>query len=44
VEATNNLLCYNNIVGITHVKGDMFESVPKGDAIFLKVNRIHAFS
>jgi hypothetical protein len=23
--------------GVEHVGGDMFESVPKGDAIFLKV-------
>ena len=25
--------------GVEHVTGDMFESVPKGDAIFMKVNR-----
>jgi len=24
--------------GIEHVEGDMFESVPKGDAILLKVS------
>lgn len=26
------------IAGIEHVGGDMFESVPNGDAIFMKVN------
>ncbi len=26
------------VAGVKHVAGDMFESVPKGDAIFLKVN------
>ena len=24
--------------GVEHVAGDMFQSVPKGDAIFMKVN------
>jgi hypothetical protein len=28
---------YFNIAGVTHVGGDMFESVPDGDVIFLKV-------
>ena len=28
-------------VGVVHVGGDMFASVPKGDAIFLKVVNIH---
>lgn len=27
-----------NFAGVTHVGGDMFESVPNGDAIFMKVN------
>ncbi|KAK5777810.1 hypothetical protein PVK06_045777 [Gossypium arboreum] len=27
---------YNYIVGIEHVAGNMFKSVPKGDAIFMK--------
>lgn len=26
-----------NIAGVDHVGGDMFESVPQGDAIFMKV-------
>jgi len=26
------------VAGVTHVGGDMFKGVPKGDAIFLKVN------
>ena len=26
------------LVGVEHVGGDMFESVPKGDAIFMKVS------
>lgn len=26
-----------NVVGIEHVGGDMFSSVPEGDAIFVKV-------
>ena len=25
-------------VGVEHVGGDMFESIPKGDAIFMKVS------
>ncbi len=29
-------------VGVEHIAGDMFESVPKGDAIFLNV-RTHFF-
>lgn len=31
------MIAYNNVTGVEHVTGDMFESVPKGDAIFLKV-------
>ena len=27
-----------NGVGVEHVGGDMFDSVPKGDAIFMKVS------
>lgn len=26
------------LAGVEHVSGDMFESVPRGDAIFLKVS------
>jgi len=26
------------LAGVEHVGGDMFESVPKGDAIFMKVS------
>lgn len=26
------------VIGVEHVGGDMFESVPKGDAIFMKVS------
>lgn len=26
------------VVGVEHVGGDMFVSVPKGDAIFMKVS------
>lgn len=29
--------------GIEHVKGDMFVSVPKGDAIFLKVSKLRRY-
>lgn len=29
--------------GIEHVKGDMFVSVPKGDAIFLKVRKLKRY-
>ena len=28
----------NFVIGVEHVKGDMFESVPQGDAIFMKVS------
>lgn len=28
------------VVGVTHVGGDMFESIPAADAIFMKVNFI----
>ena len=28
----------SNIAGVEHVEGDMFENVPKGDAIFMKVS------
>jgi hypothetical protein len=28
------------VAGVEHVGGDMFESVPKGDAIFMKVGLI----
>jgi hypothetical protein len=28
------------VAGVEHLGGDMFESVPKGDAIFLKVSFI----
>ena len=27
----------NNVVGVEHVGGDMFDKVPSGDAIFMKV-------
>ncbi|CAN1175638.1 Caffeic acid 3-O-methyltransferase 2 [Linum perenne] len=30
--------------GVEHVAGDMFESVPKGDAIFMKVNQTDRFN
>lgn len=26
------------LTGVEHIGGDMFESVPKGDAIFMKVS------
>lgn len=29
---------YIDVAGVTHVGGDMFESVPDGDVLFLKVN------
>jgi hypothetical protein len=29
--------------GVEHVGGDMFESVPKGDAIFMKVSEYNFF-
>lgn len=34
---------YCLILGVTHMGGDMFQSVPSGDAIFMKVsgNVIH---
>lgn len=28
-------------VGVTHVGGDMFKSIPNGDAIFMKVHNIY---
>ena len=28
------------IIGVEHIKGDMFENVPKGHAIFMKVSFI----
>lgn len=27
----------NFVAGVTHVGGDMFQSIPAGDAIFMKV-------
>lgn len=29
-----------NVVGIEHVEGDMFDSIPSGEAIFMKVSLI----
>jgi hypothetical protein len=32
------------LAGVEHVGGDMFESVPKGDAIFMKVSEYEFFN
>jgi hypothetical protein len=34
---------YFMLAGVEHVGGDMFESVPKGDAIFMKVSEYNFF-
>lgn len=31
------------VVGIEHVAGDMFTNIPKGEAIFMKVNIFESF-
>ena len=33
-----SILIKVNFAGVEHVGGDMFESVPQGDAIFLRVS------
>lgn len=32
------------LVGMQHVGGDMFQSVPKGDVIFMKVSKYNFFT
>jgi len=38
IKKTSNPKNYLVLAGVEHVGGDMFESVPKGDAIFMKVS------